>query len=196
MFTGIILEVGKISSVKDITEGKEFIINCPKIIKEIEVKDSIAINGTCLTAIELQKDSFKAQAVHITLEKTSLGNLQENSQVNLELALRPIDRMGGHFVQGHVNTMATITEIETIGSNWNFSFQIDQKYSKYIVKEGSISIDGTSLTISDHNDKKNIFKVTIIPHTLENTIFGQYTVGLKVNIEFDMLFKYLESLNH
>ena len=196
MFTGIILEVGKITSVKNITEGKEFQIQCPKIIKEIQVKDSIAINGTCLTAIELKEDSFKAQAVHVTLDKTSLGGLKENSSVNLELALRPIDRMGGHFVQGHVNTMATICEIEKIGSNWNFSFEIDQKYSKYIVKEGSISIDGTSLTISDHNISKNIFKVTVIPHTLSNTIFGQYIEGQKVNIEFDMLFKYLESLNH
>jgi len=195
MFTGIILEVGKIDQVSTITEGREFTITCPKIIKEIQVKDSVAVNGTCLTAIEVSENSFKAQAVHVTLEKTSLGSLEENSCVNLELALRPIDRMGGHFVQGHVNTMATIKEIDKIGANWNFSFEIEPKYAKYIVKEGSISIDGTSLTISDHSDLKNIFKVTIIPHTLDHTIFGKYKVGSKVNIEFDMLFKYLESLN-
>ncbi len=194
MFTGLIQEVGKISSIKDIEEGKELEIKCPNIISEINVNDSIAINGTCLTATQLNNDSFIAQAVHVTLEKTSLGFINQDSEINLELALRPIDRLGGHYVQGHVNSMAIVTDIEMIGDNWNFKFKIDPKYKKYIVKEGSIAIDGTSLTISDHNENKDVFSVTIIPHTLEKTIFRNYKVGSRVNIEFDMLMKYLESL--
>ncbi len=196
MFTGLIQEVGSITKVQSNKEGKVFTIHCPKLFSEIKVNDSVAVNGTCLTATELKDHSFKAQAVHVTLEKTSLGSLELDSNVNLELALRPIDRMGGHFVQGHVNTLAEIKEIEMIGDNWNFTFEIHKKYSKYIVREGSISIDGTSLTISDHNEQKNQFKVTIIPHTLDKTIFRNYKVKTRVNIEFDMLFKYLESLQN
>jgi len=195
MFTGLVSEVGTIQTIKENQEGKYFKVACPKLITEIEINDSISVNGVCLTAVQKSESSFQCQAVHVTLEKTSLGQLEEGSDVNLELAMRLNDRLGGHFVQGHVNTTTQISHIETIGDNWNFKFTTPNNFEKYIVKEGSISIDGTSLTISDHAEDKSWFKVTVIPHTLEHTLFGGYKLDQKVNLEFDMILKYLESLS-
>ena len=113
MFTGLIQEVGTIQSVSQNAEGKEFIIKAPNLIKEIQIDDSVATNGCCLTATKIQGDTFKVQAVHVTLEKTSIGKLKANDKVNLELSLRPTDRLGGHFVQGHVNAMGKIKQIKT-----------------------------------------------------------------------------------
>jgi riboflavin synthase len=193
MFTGLIKDIGTIKSIRQIEEGKEFQIISHSLLPEIAVHDSIAVNGVCLTATAIDQDSFTAQAVHITLEKTSLGQLKLNDPVNLELAMRLSDRLGGHLVQGHIESTATITEIKTRGDNWEFQLQIDEAIAPRLIQEGSIAIDGVSLTIA----KREIpyIWVTIIPYTLEHTLFQHYKPGQKVNIETDMILKYIHQLS-
>ena len=195
MFTGLIKDIGIIKKINSITEGKEFIIEAPKLTSQIQVDDSIATNGVCLTAIADDNSSFKVQLIHTTLEKSNLGKLKEGSKVNLELALRANDRLGGHFVQGHINTVGTISNMESQGKNVDITIHYPASYRKYILKEGSIALDGISLTISDVIDSTGDFMVSIIPHTYENTTLCQKTIGDSVNIEVDMLAKYIENLN-
>jgi len=191
MFTGLIQEVGLISKIRSNAEGKEFIIKAPGLIKEISIDDSVATNGCCLTATEIYDDSFKVQAVHMTLEKTSLKDLTEGSPVNLELSLRPTDRLGGHMVQGHVNALGKILSIKTIGENWEICVEIPQNLRKYMILEGSIALDGISLTIARLDDSS--LTVSIIPHTLEKTTLSVKKVGDHLNIEVDMVAKYIEN---
>lgn len=191
MFTGLIEEVGTILEISETTEGKRFKIQATKIIGECDIKDSIATNGVCLTVIEKDSNSFSVDVVWTTLKKSSLGALRINDKVNLELALKANARLGGHFVQGHVNTTALIKEINTTGQNWNISFDLKDDLSRYIIDEGSICIDGISLTVAAKH--KNGFQVTIIPHTLKNTNLEQRKVGDLVNIEVDLLAKYIEN---
>ncbi|MCB9091010.1 MAG: riboflavin synthase [Halobacteriovoraceae bacterium] len=191
MFTGIIKELGTVKKITENKEGKEFQISCPQLVDNIEKDDSVATNGVCLTATALSPDSFTTQVVHVTLEKTSLGSLKEGSKVNLELSLTPTTKMGGHFVQGHVNTTGKVLEITPIGKNWVFKFELPKTIRKYVVKEGSIAIDGVSLTVADIDEQS--FSISIIPHTLENTLFHTYQVGSIVNLEADILAKYLEN---
>ncbi len=192
MFTGLIKEVGKVVKITSNTEGKEIFISAPKLSNEIHIDDSVAVNGTCLTTTAIDADVFKIQAVHVTLEKTSIGKLTEGSLVNLELALKPSERLGGHFVQGHVNGTATLTQINHRGDNAEMSFELPQKLMKYMMNEGSIAIDGISLTIAA--TEKNTVMVSIIPHTWQNTNLHQKKIGDIVNIEADVLAKYIENL--
>lgn len=191
MFTGLIQEVGTILSVTQNTEGKEFIIKAPNLIKEIQIDDSVATNGCCLTATQIKGDTFKVQAIHMTLQKTSVGKLKSGDKVNLELSLRPQDRLGGHFVQGHVNAMGTIKQIKTMGENWEIEVTFPQELRKYMISEGSITLDGISLTIAKLTD--NSLTVAIIPHTLEKTTLGTKKVGDHLNLEVDMIAKYIEN---
>lgn len=192
MFTGLIKEIGKIAKLEKNESGATLKITCPKIISEIQIGDSIAVSGVCLTATNLEKDAFSVQMIHTTLEKSSLVQASLGSSVNLELALRASDRLGGHFVQGHVNTTAKVSKIEAKGGNYLVSFEIESAYQKYISQEGSIAIDGTSLTIAYVGEKG--FTISIIPHTWDETIFHTYKVGTVVNIEVDCLMKYVENL--
>ena len=191
MFTGLIQEVGTIVSVVQNTEGKEFIIKAPSLIKEIQIDDSVATNGCCLTATQIKGDTFKVQAVHMTLQKTSVGMLKSGDKVNLELSLRPNDRLGGHFVQGHVNAMGQIKQIKTTGENWEIEVSIPSGLRKYMISEGSICLDGISLTIAKLT--ANSLTVAIIPHTLEKTTLGTKKVGDHLNLEVDMIAKYIEN---
>ena len=191
MFTGLIQEVGTIVSITSNQEGKEFIIKAPKLIKEIQIDDSVATNGVCLTATKISGDTFKVQAIHMTLEKTSLGKLRVNEKVNLELSLRPHDRLGGHFVQGHVNTIGMIKNIKTIGDNWEIEVSFPEKFRKYMISEGSVALDGISLTIAKLSQES--LTVAIIPHTLEKTTLGLKKIGDQLNIEVDMIAKYIEN---
>lgn len=191
MFTGLIQELGTIQSITSNAEGKEFIIKAPKLIKEIEIDDSVATNGVCLTATAIQGDTFKVQAVHMTLEKTSIGHLRVGDKVNLELSLRPQDRLGGHMVQGHVNTLGKIKQIKTIGENWEIEVAFSPEYRKYMISEGSITLDGISLTIARLSDQT--LTVAIIPHTLEKTTLSAKKIGDVLNIEVDMVAKYIEN---
>ena len=191
MFTGLIQEVGTIVSVIQNTEGKEFIIKAPSLIKEIQIDDSVATNGCCLTATQIKGDTFKVQAVHMTLQKTSVGMLKSGDKVNLELSLRPNDRLGGHFVQGHVNAMGQIKQIKMTGENWEIEVSIPPKLRKYMISEGSICLDGISLTIAKLTPSS--LTVAIIPHTLEKTTLGTKKVGDHLNLEVDMIAKYIEN---
>jgi riboflavin synthase len=192
MFTGLIKDIGKIIKVTPNTEGAALIIESKKLICEIGIDDSVAVNGTCLTATKVQGNQFSVQAVHVTLEKTTTGKLKPGSVVNLELALRANDRLGGHFVQGHVNTVGRITDIKKIGKNTIYTTELDKNYEKYLINEGSIALDGISLTIS--HLKNNKFSVSIIPHTIDNTILYTKKIGDSVNIEVDVMAKYIEKM--
>lgn len=191
MFTGLIKDIGTVKSITSNAEGKEFIIETLKLSNEIQIDDSVATNGVCLTATEIKNNTFKVQAVHVTLEKTNIGKLQVGSKVNLELALRPMDRLGGHFVQGHVNGTGKIKNIKPIGKNFEITFSTQNNLFKYMIPEGSIAIDGISLTISKLTSDE--FSVSIIPHTYENTVLHTKRSGDSVNIEVDMMAKYLEN---
>lgn len=191
MFTGLIQELGTIQSISSNAEGKEFIIKAPSLIKEIEIDDSVATNGVCLTATAIQGDCFKVQAVHMTLEKTSLGALRPGAPVNLELSLRAQDRLGGHMVQGHVNALGKVKAIKTIGENWEIEVSFPPELRKYMISEGSITLDGISLTIARLTNQT--LTVAIIPHTLEKTTLSAKKIGDVLNIEVDMVAKYIEN---
>jgi riboflavin synthase len=191
MFTGLIQEVGTIVSVTQNAEGKEFIIRAPGLIKDIQIDDSVATNGCCLTATKISGDTFKVQAIHMTLQKTSVGFLRANDKVNLELSLRPQDRLGGHFVQGHVNALGKIKQIKTMGENWEIEVSFPADLRKYMISEGSITLDGISLTIAKLTPES--LTVAIIPHTLEKTTLGTKKVGDHLNLEVDMIAKYIEN---
>jgi len=191
MFTGIIKEVGLVSAVKTNSEGKEFVIASKQLISDIAVDDSIAINGTCLTATQVTSSTFTIQAVHITLEKTTLGHLQVGSKVNMELALKVSDRLGGHFVQGHVNGKTQILNIQAIGDNYLYTLALPNDLRKYIIKEGSIALDGISLTVADLDETS--LTVSLIPHTILQTNLKDKKVGDEINMEVDILAKYIEN---
>lgn len=191
MFTGLIQELGTIQSVVSNAEGKEFIIKAPKLIKEMAIDDSVATNGVCLTATKVAGDTFRVQAIHMTLEKTSLGSLRTGDKVNLELAMRPSDRLGGHMVQGHVNALGKIKSIKTVGDNWEIQVSFPPELRKYMISEGSICLDGISLTIA-RLETSNL-TVAIIPHTLEKTTLSAKKIGDHLNIEVDIVAKYIEN---
>lgn len=191
MFTGLIQEVGTIQTITSNTEGKEFVIRAPGLIKEIQIDDSVATNGVCLTATKIDGDTFRVQAIHMTLEKTSVGSLKTGDKVNLELSLRPQDRLGGHFVQGHVNALGKIQKIAKVGNNWEIEVSFPADLRKYMISEGSICLDGISLTIARLTD--STLTVAIIPHTLEKTSLSAKKVGDVLNLEVDMIAKYIEN---
>lgn len=191
MFTGLIKDIGTIEEITPNDSGKEFLIKTPKLITEIQIDDSVATNGVCLTATQVNSNGFKVQAVHVTLEKSNLGALKVGDSVNLELALRPMDRLGGHLVQGHVNGLGEFIDSKQLGDNWELEFSLPKELKKYVINEGSIAIDGISLTVAQVTEQG--IKVSIIPHTFENTILGLKKIGETVNIEVDMMAKYLEN---
>lgn len=190
MFTGLIKDIGTIKAINKNSEGAKMTISS-KLCSEIAIDDSVATNGVCLTAIAVAEKDFTVQIVHMSLKKSNLGDLNVGSSVNLELALRPIDRMGGHFVQGHVNGVGKFMGAKSFGKNWECEFSAPRELFKYIINEGSITIDGISLTVAVV--KQSSFIVSIIPHTYENTTLGKKSSGDSVNIEVDMMAKYLEN---
>lgn len=194
MFTGLIKDIGRVSLITKNEEGLVFEIET-NLASGIAIDDSVAVNGVCLTATAVDEKKFRMQAVHLTLEKTNLGSLCVGSRVNLELALKYSDRLGGHLVQGHVNAVAKVSEISHRGDNYHIWYEIPQDLLGYIVKEGSIALDGISLTVADLVESK--LMVTIIPHTWNETQIQHLAVGSLVNIEVDsnavMIAKYVET---
>ncbi len=195
MFTGLIKDCGKIISVTENQEGILFEVET-KLAADIAIDDSVAVNGVCLTAIAVFERRFQVQAVHLTLEKSNLHYLKKDSLVNLELALKYSDRLGGHLVLGHVNGVAKVTELTNRGDNFKLWFELPEELIKFVVREGSIAIDGISLTIADVSQNK--IMVTIIPHTWKETQMQHLKIGSIVNIEVDsnavMMAKYLDTL--
>ena len=192
MFTGLIKEIGIIQQILSIAGGKRIKINCKKILPELQRDDSIAVNGVCLTCTKIESDGFWCDAVGATLEKTTLNNLQPNQKVNLESSLRLSDKLGGHLVQGHINAIGIISNIVNLGENYSIEITIPNGIRKYVVNEGSIAIDGISLTIANIINQK-IF-ISVIPLTWHSTTLKEKHLNDFVNIETDIIAKYVENL--
>lgn len=192
MFTGIIEEIGSIYRVQTLGGGIQLVVKAPRSSKQLKVNDSVSVNGVCQTVIARDDGSFTVVAVEETLAKTTLRDLRQNDMVNIELAMRLGDRLGGHLVAGHVDTVGVIESIEKRETSWFFRFTIPSQFRRYVIPVGSIAIDGVSLTVAMLEE--DIVAVSVIPHTMENTIFSAYSVRERVNLEFDMIGKFIERL--
>ena len=194
MFTGLITELGTVSSITRGESSAIFTITAPESVAGLSIGDSIAVNGTCLTATSLTADSFTADVMVQTLSLTSLGQLDAGSPVNLELAAKMDIRMGGHIVQGHVDGTGTVISL-TPGDKWaEFVIAVPSHLTKYVVAQGSITLDGVSLTVGAIDDAKDTITVWLIPETLAKTNLSDKKVGDLINIEVDILAKYVERL--
>jgi len=180
--------LGTVSAIKDLDGGKEIVITSD-ISGEVSVDQSISINGVCHTATACNAETFTVQSVEETLRKTNIGDLAEGNVVNLERSLRPDQLLDGHIVQGHVDATGIIKEIEQEGTDWLFTVEYPSRYNDLIVGRGSIAIDGISLTVANEEDDR--FQVAIIPYTYEHTNLHEKETGNTVNLEFDILGKYV-----
>ena len=189
MFTGLIEELGVISSISQ----TDIWIESSIIMDDLGVKDSISVNGACLTVVSIEGNSFKVNVVPETLRRTDLGDLSVGDKVNLERSAQLGGRLGGHIVQGHVDGTAQITAYVEEGSAWLIEFQISKKLSRYIVEKGFVCVDGASLTVV--NCDENTFTIALLPYTRDNTVLGYKGVGSSVNIETDIIGKYIEKLS-
>jgi riboflavin synthase len=191
MFTGLIAELGSVAEVRRDEDGATLKI-ASGLAGELQEGDSIAVNGVCLTAVEVDRDGFQAQAMHETLERSALAGLRPGARVNLELALRAQDRLGGHVVQGHVDGTGTVRAIRPEGFSRVLEIDVEPGLARYLVEKGSVAIDGVSLTVSALSDEG--FSVSLIPETLQRTNLGAIGEGERVNIEVDILAKHIERL--
>ncbi len=189
MFTGLVEETGKVVSAVPRGGVIEFTIRAQKILDDLKIDDSININGVCQTVIKYTGDTFTVQSVQETLRKTTLGTIRAGNEVNLERAMLPTTRMGGHFVQGHVDGTGTVKNIKKQSGDWLIHIELPGSFMKYVIPMGSICIDGVSLTVASIDG--NGCTVAIIPHTLEVTTLKKLKAGSRVNIELDMLGKYV-----
>jgi riboflavin synthase len=188
MFTGIIKELGRVEAVESSEDGVRLRIDA-KLASELEAGDSVAVNGACLTATSVSDESFEADVMHQTLSLTSLGDLEAASAVNLELPLRATDRLGGHVVQGHVDGTATVADLSADGFAKRLRLELPEELLPYVVERGSIAIEGVSLTIADLDDA--VLEVSLIPETLERTTLGDLEAGDRLNVECDVLARYV-----
>ena len=194
MFTGLIAELGTITAIAKGESSAVLTIAAPALISQIALGDSVAVNGVCLTATAITGDTFTADVMVQTLAVTSLSQLAVGGAVNLELAAQLGTRMGGHMVQGHVDGVATVVGF-TPGEKWaQFDITVPEKLAKYIVDQGSICLDGVSLTVGEINDTNNVVTVWLIPETLERTNLSGKKAGDLINVEVDVLAKYVERL--
>ncbi len=193
MFTGIIEAIGSIEKIEDKLGDKRFTINTGKLdLVDVAIGDSIACNGVCLTVIELTSSSYIADVSVESLSLTTLGNIALGSPVNLEKALTPTTRLGGHLVSGHVDGIGKVIAITKESRSICYDIQAPKELSRYIAKKGSVTVDGISLTVNDIED--NVFKLNLVPHTLQETNAKNYQIGAQVNLEVDLLARYLERL--
>ena len=194
MFTGLIAELGTVAAISKGETSAVFTINAPSLISEIKLGDSVAVNGVCLTATNISGNTFTADVMVQTLSLTSLSQIIVGSPVNLELAAQLNARMGGHMVQGHVDGVATVVGL-TPGGKWaQFDIKVPDHLTKYIVNQGSICLDGVSLTVGEISDSNSVLTVWLIPETLERTNLSSKKPGDLINIEVDVLAKYVERL--
>lgn len=193
MFTGIVEELGRVVEVQPRATGARLTIQCAGILQDALLGASIAVNGACVTAIELGENRFSADLAPETLKRTNLGALQSGAAVNLERPLRAQGRLDGHFVLGHVDGTAEILSLEALGDdNWWLRIRAPRPLMRYIVSKGSVAVDGISLTVAEIED--DVVSFTIIPHTYDHTTLHAYGSGSRVNIEVDILAKHLEKL--
>ena len=192
MFTGIIQEVGKVKEITRSTDFAQIEITCNQVLTDLSIGDSISVNGACLTATKINTTSFEADVMIKTLELTSLGKLSNSDLVNLELAMSASDRFGGHFVQGHVDAVAVVTKT-LVTKDWTqIQIKVSPDLLKYIVSQGSICLDGVSLTVGEI--AQDLISVWLIPKTLEKTNLADKKIGDLLNVEVDLLAKHVERL--
>lgn len=193
MFTGIVEELGTVVDLKQVNDNIDITIQS-SLTPELKIDQSIAHNGVCLTVVAIYDDSYTVTAIKETLDKSNIGKLVQGSLVNLERCMKLGDRLDGHIVQGHVDQIAICKDIVEQNGSYEFTFEYDASKGNITVEKGSITINGTSLTVV--NSKENSFSVAIIPYTYEHTNFHQLKIGSTVNLEFDILGKYISKLIH
>ena len=191
MFTGLVAGMGNVSALDRSPDGVRLTISSP-LARELGEGDSVAVNGVCLTATQLDADSFAAEVMNETLARSSLRDADAGAQVNLELPLRATDRLGGHVVQGHVDGTGTVASVTDDGFARRVRIEAPDDVLRYVVQKGSIAVDGVSLTVADLDSES--FTVSLIPETLQRTNLGVAKVGATVNLEVDVLAKYVEKL--
>jgi riboflavin synthase len=191
MFTGLVADLGELTELERSEEGARLTVRT-RLCSELRQGDSVAVNGVCLTAAWIDGDRFAAQAMNETLRRTSLGTVQPGGRVNLELPLRLSDRLGGHIVQGHVDGLGQVREVADDGFARRVRIETEPELLRHVVEKGSIAVDGVSLTVAGLDDRS--FTVSLIPQTLERTTLGVAEAGTRVNLEVDMLAKYVERL--
>jgi riboflavin synthase len=192
MFTGIIEEVGKIEMIRPVAGGRSLMISCRKALEGIKTGDSVSVNGICLTVTKFTANHFYADAVGETINKTTVKTFRIGEAVNIERALLPSQRIGGHFVQGHINGTGIISEIKKMGENYSLSVTVPDDLERYMIIEGSVALDGISLTVASLF--KNKVTISVIPHTYKTTNLSRRRTGDSVNIEADFMAKYMEKL--
>lgn len=193
MFTGIVQATGEVTAITPRGGDVELVISAPKLgLDTVAIGDSIAVNGCCLTVTRLDGATFAADVSRETLNVTTLGSWQVGTCVNLEKALRAGDPLGGHYVTGHVDGIAVVTGMSSDGRSMRMEFEVPEPLARYIAKKGSVCIDGVSLTVNEVSQRG--FSVNLIPHTLAVTILDGYDVGTRVNLEVDIIARYVERL--
>ncbi|MDT0643575.1 riboflavin synthase [Zunongwangia sp. F363] len=192
MFTGIIEEVAEVVELTKENNNLHIRVKA-KLTPELKIDQSVAHNGVCLTVVSLDEESYTVTAIKETLDKTNLKDLKEGNAINLERGMKLGDRLDGHIVQGHVDQTAVCTAVEEAGGSWNFTFEYDPKLQNVTIEKGSVTINGVSLTVV--NSEKNRFSVSIIPYTHEHTTFKSLKNGDVVNLEFDVIGKYVKRIS-
>ncbi|MCL4139341.1 UNVERIFIED_CONTAM: hypothetical protein GTU68_023550 [Idotea baltica] len=191
MFTGIIEDIGVVSNLKEEFDNLHITVKST-ITNALKIDQSVAHNGVCLTVVHINNDEYTVTAIKETLDKTNLGNLKIRDKINLERAMKLGDRLDGHIVQGHVDQTAICESVKQTNGSWLFTFSYDSTLNNITIEKGSVTVNGTSLTVV--NSKKDSFSVAIIPYTYEHTNFNTFKKGTTVNLEFDVLGKYVKRL--
>lgn len=192
MFTGLVEETGTLREKIPTGDGFQFVIEAKKIMDDLNLGSSVAVNGCCLTVVNIVNNTFAVDTIEETLNKTNLGTLKQGMKVNLERPLAADERLGGHFVLGHIDTTGKIEAVKELSNSHWMTIAFPEKFKHYLIYVGSVAIDGVSMTVAELND--NTFSVGIIPHTWKETVFSQKKVGHTVNLEFDVLGKYVERI--
>ncbi len=192
MFTGLVEETGRLVKKIATGDGYQLVISADKVLEDLKIGDSISVNGVCLTVVKRESNNFSLDTIEETLKKSNLGFLKINDRVNLERPLKAEERLGGHFVLGHVDTTGKVKEIKELSNSHWMTISYPDNFKKYLIFVGSISIDGVSMTVAQLDG--NSFSVGIIPHTWEMTVFSDKKIGDTVNLEFDVLGKYVERI--
>ncbi|MDR6968673.1 riboflavin synthase [Flavobacterium arsenatis] len=193
MFTGIIESLGTVKEVRKENDNLHLTISS-SITNELKIDQSVSHNGVCLTVVALNEDAYTVTAIRETIEKTNVGDWQTGDIVNLERAMKLGDRLDGHIVQGHVDQTGICKSVENANGSWYYTFEYDENWNNITIEKGSITVNGVSLTVV--NSKKNEFSVAIIPYTYEHTNFKNFKVGTKINLEFDVVGKYVARLHN
>jgi riboflavin synthase len=192
MFTGLVEEKGILKEKIPTGDGFQFVIEAKIVMKDLQIGSSVAVNGCCLTVVRINGNTFAVDTIEETLNKTNLGVLKQGMKVNLERPLAADARLGGHFVLGHIDTTGKVEDVKELSNSHWLTISFPEKFKQYLIYVGSVAIDGVSMTVAELKDKS--FSVGIIPHTWKETIFADKKVGDTVNLEFDVLGKYVERI--